>query len=241
MKFDLEFTLKETILPLDYTRCFISFLKKTVKDVDLDTYNCLYETSTPKVKPYTFSLYFPNRKVDGNFLKLGADKIRMRFSCSDLTLAVVFLNGFMEQKNQSFPLPSENTMTLTRLTTEMHSAISEDEVLIRFLSPLLVLKREAEQRKNLYLTWENEDFVSQLKEGLAHQLKALSVETLDLESFDLIPIQPKRLGQRVFGQLVLGNGGVYRLKGKPELIQLLLEAGMGSRRSAGFGLFEIIG
>ena len=72
------------------------------------------------------------------------------------------------------------------------------------------------------------------------QLNEFSINTNYLNSFELVPLKPKQLGQRVFGQLVLGNGGIYQLKGHPELLQFLLEAGVGSRRSAGFGLFEII-
>ncbi len=240
MKFDLEFELKNNELPLDYTRCFISFLKKSIQSVDSEIYESLYGSYDPKLKPYTFSLYLPNRKVEGERLKLGSQRVKMTFSCSDMVLAINFLNGFTEQKNKAFLLPDENAMTLVRFTTKMHPIVIERDVMIRFLSPLLVLKREMLQRKNYYLTWENEDFMHQLKENLAYQLKGLSVDGLDLTGFELTPIQPKRIGQRVFGQLVLGNLGIYRLKGSPQLIQFLLEAGLGSRRSAGFGLFEII-
>lgn len=240
MKFNLEFELKDNHLPLDYTRCFISFLKKSVKAADINVYESLYETNTPKMKPYTFSLYLPQRQVEGDLIRLGGDKIRMTFSCVDLPLAIVFLNGFTELKKEVFPLPNGNEMTLVRFTTEMHPMVSKQEVRIKFLSPLLVLKRDIGARKNYYLTWDNEEFDQQLKENLKYQLNEFSMDSLSLDHFGLTPVQPKRLGQRVFGQLALGNGGVFDLKGTPELIQFLLEAGIGSRRSAGFGLFEII-
>lgn len=240
MRFDLEFELKNNELPLEYNRCFISFLKKTIQSVDPKAYESLYGSYEPKLKPYTFSLYLPNRKVEGEGLKLGSQRVKMTFSCSDMGLAINFLNGFTEQKNKVFLLPDGNLMTLVRFTTNMHPIVTDGEVVIRFLSPLLVLKRKAIQRKNYYLTWENEDFIHQLKENLEYQLKELSLGHLEVANFNLIPLRPKQIGQRVFGQLVLGNSGVYRLKGSPQLIQFLLEAGIGSRRSAGFGLFEII-
>ena len=240
MKFNLEFSLKENHLPLDHVRCFVSFLKKSLQSADAGLYQELYETNTPKMKPYTFSLYLPNRKVEGEQLVLSGNKIRLTFSCSDLELAIAFLNGFTEQKGEIFSLPDRNEMVLTRFTTEMHPAITEDHLVIRFLSPLLVLQRESELRKNHYLTWKDENFAQQLKENLMTQLNEFSINTNYLNSFELVPLKPKQLGQRVFGQLVLGNGGIYQLKGHPELLQFLLEAGIGSRRSAGFGLFEII-
>ena len=240
MKFNLEFELNDNHLPLDYTRCFISFLKKSVKAADINVYESMYETNTPKMKPYTFSLYLPQRQVEGDLIRLGGDKIRMTFSCADLPLAIVFLNGFTELKKEVFPLPNGNEMTLVRFTTEMHPMVSKQEVRIKFLSPLLVLKRDIGARKNYYLTWDNEEFDQQLKENLKYQLNEFSMDSLSFDHFELTPVQPKRLGQRVFGQLALGNGGVFDLKGTPELIQFLLEAGIGSRRSAGFGLFEII-
>lgn len=240
MKFNLEFSLKENYLPLDHVRCFVSFLKKSIQSADEGLYRELYGTNTPKMKPYTFSLYLPNRKVESGCLILGGTKIRMTFSCSDLTVAIAFLNGFTAQKGEIFSLPDRNEMVLTRFTTEMHPVVAEDNLVIRFLSPLLVLQRESELRKNHYLTWKDENFAQQLKENLVTQLTEFSINPDYLNSFELVPIKPKQLGQRVFGQLVLGNSGVYQLKGHPKLLQFLLEAGMGSRRSAGFGLFEII-
>ena len=37
-----------------------------------------------------------------------------------------------------------------------------------------------------------------------------------------------------------GFGSIYKLKGKPELLNYLYLAGMGSRRSEGHGKFEIL-
>lgn len=240
MKFDLEFVLNEPTLPVDHIRCFISFLKKSLQEADLEAYQALYETGSPVLKPYTFSLFLPQRKVEAGFLRLGSPKIRMTFSCSDLGLAIAFLNGFTKQKKQLFPLPNQNAMTLVRFTTEMHPTVTENTLVIRFLSPLLVLERERESRKNCYLTWEADRFSHQLKENLSNQLVQLGMTDLSLSGFELTPLKPKRVGHRVYGQLVLGNSGIYQLKGQPALLQYLLESGLGSRRSSGFGLFEII-
>lgn len=240
MKFKLEFVLKENRLPVDHVRCFISFLKKSLQSADEMAYRALYESQTPLMKPYTFALYLPQRRVVGDELHLGGERIHLTFSCADVALAIAFLNGFTEQKNEVFTLPKGNEMTLVRFTTEMHPILDAKTLTVRFLSPLLVLKRDAEQRQNCYLTCQDDDFISQLKENLALQLTQFSMNPALAETFELVPMQPKRVGQRVFGQLVLGNLGVYQISGDPALLQFLYEAGLGSRRSAGFGLFEPI-
>lgn len=240
MKFKLEFQLKENRLPIDHVRCFVSFFKKSLQSVDETIYQELYESNTSQMKPYTFSLYLPQRQVVDGELHLGGTTLHLTFSCSDLPLAINFLNGFTEQKNEIFRLPNENEMTLVRFTTEMHPVLTESTMRVRFLSPLLVLKRDVENRKNYYLTWDHEDFTAQLMTNLKWQLEAFDMDVTLAETFTLTPIQPKRVGQRVFGQLVLGNLGLYQMSGDPKLLQFLMEAGLGSRRSAGFGLFEPI-
>lgn len=42
------------------------------------------------------------------------------------------------------------------------------------------------------------------------------------------------------GIIIPNSIGVFRLTGSKELINYLYQAGMGSRRNIGFGLFEII-
>ena len=240
MRFYLEWRLKEPRLPLDYTRIFISFFKSSLKAVDKVAYQELYETGTPLMKPYTFSVYFPNRQVNGSELHFKGNRIKLTFSCSDLEWSIRFLNAFTNQRGETFKLPQQNEMTLIQVRTEVLKPVQEKEVLIKFLSPLAVLKREAETKQNYYLVWNDEGFETQLKDVLNRQLSNLSAHLL-LDGFELTPLQPKRLGCRAFGQLILASGGIYRLKGDPKLIQHLWEAGIGSRRSAGFGMFEIIG
>ena len=54
------------------------------------------------------------------------------------------------------------------------------------------------------------------------------------------PIYNSKVVTRTMGQFVDGNIGIYKITGNLRLLEILYAAGIGTRRSAGHGKFEII-
>lgn len=58
MKLSFQFELSKPHLPKDYRRGFASIIKDALSRADENLYN-FYYTGTYKLKPFTFSVYFP--------------------------------------------------------------------------------------------------------------------------------------------------------------------------------------
>lgn len=117
--------------------------------------------------------------------------------------------------------------------------IKETEVIIKLQSSLIVRRHEVETNKDYYYTCDDSEFENVLKENINFFLQKLSIP-ISTDGFGILPIKGKKIVVNVFGRKVDASIGVYKLCGSPELLNLLYQTGMGTRRSEGHGKFEII-
>ena len=239
MRINLEFQLKKKEFTVDYTRPVISFFKKSLKEYDEEFYQEKFLSgNTPK--EYTFSCYFHNAKFGEEFLKTESDTMKILFSCANKLESMLFLNAFINQQNKAFKLPNNNEMTLNRIEILPEARNSRERVLVKFLSPLLVQKHFKESNKSWYYVPEDEDFNQEFNYVVSRQLAHFGVDN-DGQELELIPVSPKRVVVTVFGLKVPATVGIFELRGNKKVINYLLDSGVGSKRNAGFGLFNVIG
>lgn len=111
---------------------------------------------------------------------------------------------------------------------------------IRMLSPLLVFSRTA-GGKTVYHAPLDPEFAPLLLanaqrkylEQRGKQMGALSIAALSVGARDKVVTQYK-------GTWMTGWKGAYLLRGAPEALSFLYDAGLGQRNAAGFGMFEIV-
>ena len=70
-------------------------------------------------------------------------------------------------------------------------------------------------------------------------LKNLGLGILE-EQIEITPIKPFKTVVNTFGNKITGNVGIYQLTGDVHILNLLYQLGIGSRRSQGFGMYEIV-
>ena len=63
---------------------------------------------------------------------------------------------------------------------------------------------------------------------------------LSTDGFSIEVVKGKKVVVPVFGRNTDASLGVYKIKGNPELLNVLYLSGMGVRRSEGHGKFEIV-
>lgn len=240
MRLKLKFKLDSPNFQTDQSRIWISFFKKATKQYDICFYQRLFEAGIPLSKSYTYSPYFnvSSRKKDE--IQLQNTDISLIFSSHNLEDAMLFANAFIGQLNCPFPLPNGNTMTLQKVELITTPTIETTEVMIKFLNPFLILgNHPTDEKKRWYYQTKDINFTAMLHQVIQTQIQNLS-PNLTMEGFELIPIHPRWTVVHAFGQRCAANFGTYQLKGHPDLLNFLFNAGFGSRRNAGFGCFEII-
>ena len=235
----LEFQLEKPEIPLEYDRLMVSFLKAALEGYSPQMYEKLYDKTKSIIKGFSFALFLPGAKFEGDTIHLQGNRFTMFFSDADMGETILWFNAFQLMKFQKYPM-NQNSMTLISIRTQSRKEISESEIVVRMQSSLLVRRHNDADNTDRYFTYEDAEFSEALRDNIRIFLERMQIP-VSTEGFSIFPVKAKKIVATCFGRKVDGNIGIYKLCGSPELLNLLYQAGMGVRRSEGHGLWEIIG
>ncbi|MDO4925909.1 MAG: CRISPR-associated endoribonuclease Cas6 [Turicibacter sp.] len=239
MRFQLELELINPIFPVDYSRMMISFLKHSIESYYPELYKEMFKNEKGLSKSYTFDLFLNQAKFKDGFFEIEGNIVKMTLSSCSLQDSLLFHNAFLLQHNQMFYHKGEAVFKVKGVRMLPEPKIHQSEIFIKWMSPLVVLKHAGEKGQDIYLRPDDEEFDSQLAFSLNSQLNTLAPH-LSLEGFTCEVIEAKPVVAWAFGQKFSATKGIFKLTGSPELLSFLYEAGLGNKRNAGFGMFDII-
>lgn len=237
MRFKLYLNLENEEIPIQYRRCILSFFKLCLSEYNEDYYKRFYNVKDNIIKPYTFSTYFKNLKVDGEKIIVKDKKFEINVSIQDMESAIIFYNAFNNQKYKSFSI-SNNSWTLQNIEMINEKKITSNEIIIKFQSPLCVRLRE--NNKDYYFSFADEKFEEILKINIKEQLRITNFPKEVVENFSITPIEAKKVIVKFYEKNIECSNGIFKISGNKELLEYLYKAGIGSRHSAGFGMFQIM-
>ena len=252
MRIKLHFELENKIIPKDYRILILSFIKHSLGKNFEKSYKEIYE-SKPIMKFFTFSVYLPKPKIEKDKIELDKNYFNAVFSIYDNKRFIEFYNSFNsmiiknseENKEHSYPL-KDNKMKLKNITMENEKIITSNRAIIKFLSPLVVRKHEEitinEKRKgkDIYLDFNDSDFNEQLNYSVTRLIKDLKLNGVN-SNVKLEPCKSARKTVVDFKNVLIHSSiGEYIISGESELLNILYKTGIGSKRSGGFGMFDVI-
>lgn len=237
MRYKLFFELENKDISIQYRKSILSFFKKSLSEYDNETYEKLYHAKDPIIKPYTFSVFFKDSEFKENRIIVNSKQMELNISIADYEIAVILYNAFNHQRNKIFHL-EHNSMTLKNIVLIQEKQINTEEIAIKFMSPLIVRQRENE--KDYYFSVEGKKFLETLKINIKEQLKLTNYSMDIVDSIKLEKINGRKTVVKFYEKQMEGSIGTFKLFGNKELLNFLYRAGIGSRRSSGFGMFEII-
>ena len=234
----LEFILENERLPRELDSLIVSFLKASMENYSKDLFERLYSKSHSVMKSYTMSYYLPGASFKADCIQLGQNKFTLYFSdCNKMSL-FHFMNAFMQMKGKKYPMKG-NSMTLTTLVTQPRRAVTDSEVIVKMSSSLIARRHDSETNKDTYYTYDQEEFGNVVKENVTLFLERMNL-SVSARDFEIEAVKGKKIVADVFRNKVDANIGIYRLKGSTDLLNILYQAGVGSRRSEGHGKFELL-
>lgn len=241
MRFKIELELKNERLLLDYRPAFISLFKHSLSAYDDGKYfDENYEIGKDKL--FTFAVGIPNSQFSKDIIIVPNKKINIIFSTGDIGTGIVFFNALSMQKNKSYPLANENTMTIKSIIVEKEYPIISNTIEVMFKSPLCVREHNKELNSDMYYSYEKQGFNEAFRKVLESQIdKSKTFSKSILDDFQITPIRCKKTVVRHHSQFVEATVGSFKFTGNVALLSFLYTNGIGSRKSSGFGLFEIIG
>ncbi|WP_300756528.1 CRISPR-associated endoribonuclease Cas6 [uncultured Brachyspira sp.] len=257
MRINLNFELENNIISKEYRLTIISFIKNALKNYSPNTYDILYKDNT-KMKAFTFGVFLPDAKINNDNIEIsltdkGKSYINVTFSIFDNELFIELYNSFNNMLNKKYP-KDENTksqmiMTLKKITMQNEKPIKQNKILIKFLSPLVLRNHNRETNKDIYVTFKDDNFNSILNQSAERLAKEFDFESSQIKLTPLnltdnngnIIQEESKTTVVPFKELLINvSYGKFCLEGDIKLLNNLYKTGIGSRRSDGFGLFEVL-
>lgn len=237
MRITVQLTLEKKEINLDYRRLMISYLKKSLERSNPIRYEEMYGRGVTKEKNFASDIRLGYAKYLSDYIQLQNDEITWVIVTPDYLLGIDIYNALLAMKNVSYPAYNENRIRIRKINVENHKSYDAQEAVIKFCSGLCV-RRHIKGEKDKYFFYDEEGFNEQLVNNIGLQLRDTNIN--DLSEFKLEPIQAKRVYSKTYGIVIPNSVGLFRLSGENKLINYLFQAGMGSKRNSGFGLFEIL-
>lgn len=240
MRIVLDLVLKHDEVPIELRAVIISSFKNSLSHYMNGVYYEQYY-SPAKSKPFTFAPYLGKAHFERDKIIVPGKRVKIFFSTSCMETGLIFYNALLQQKKYWYPLAHGNAMRLEHIAIEKEEVIYHRDIKISFMSPLCVRQHAAESNKDWYYSYGQEHFVDNLREVLRQQVMretALSVELVD--SLCIEALQHKKTVIKHHNQQIEVTLGTFYVHGDIQLLTHLYLAGMGSRKSAGMGYFNIL-
>ena len=237
MRFKLYFKLEKEEIPIQYRKTIISYFKHSLEEYNQKYYQKYYNGKDPIIKQYAFSAYYKQQKIEKDKIILEDQRLEINITTSDYETGIILYNSFNKQKHKKYSL-NNNSMTLENITMANEKEITTEKISVKFQALLCVRLRE--NSKDYYYSYENEKFEETLKINIKEQLKITNMPTEIVDTFTIKPIKAKKVLIKFYEKCIECSTGTFELSGNKELLKYLYKSGIGSKHSAGFGMFQII-
>lgn len=235
MRFNILLDVQK--VPQTYRMHLLSFIKEMIKRGDEGLYNQLYD-GKKKPKPFTFSFYMNNFKLQEESAEYVMKNATLIFSTSDVNVGVAFFNGLSQTQKYEHP---EYPLKIINKQIGREVSITSNIVTYNILNALLV---EDKMKKPLLIS--NPSFEQELNIITNKQFQLLYGRQL----YEPLKILGHRLKKQVIKEtnrhangktlFYTAQKGIIKLQGHPEDLKLLYQDGAGIRRAQGFGTLEVI-
>ena len=237
MRLKLNLYLENENLPIQYRKSVISFIKLSLNEYDEKYYKKFYNEKDNIIKPYTFSVFFKSPEFKEDKIIIKDKRIELNISIADYETSIILYNAFNHQKNKKFSL-NKNSWILKNISMMMEKEITDEEITIKFMSPLVVRSRV--NRKDYYYSFNDNEFLDTLKMNIKEQLKITDIPKETVDKFKIETVSAKKVIVKFYEKKIETSTGIFKISGDKKLLEYLYKAGMGSKHSSGFGMFQII-
>lgn len=242
MRVCLEFNIKNSYLPVDYRRYFVSFIKKALSISNDGKYFKKYYMDTVQ-KPFMFTVVMQKPKFNKEKVVFEGNKIKMYFSvANEDRKGFIFTNCFLKMKYLDYPLPEGNVMCLVNVTKLKEEIITTNRALFRTTcsSSILVREHNRESNRDKYYTCEDEGYIEKLEESIKWQCLKQGYSAADVEQIKVNEVIGKKVVLRNYKVLIDGVTGTFDISGPKHILNYLYTVGFGARKSFGFTYVELI-
>lgn len=247
MKIRVIFKAKDKQFPISYRMMITSLIKKSLEISDERYFKDIYyyeEKKNKKIKPFTFSVFFKDYKIEKDEVNLNGNGSIIISTC-DYNFGINLYNGLLKLKSYSYKKESGYEIILEKIILEKEKIINESRIFCKTLSPIHI-----KDKNNTAVGINDERFNEEL-----NYICNLSLNTLRgyglKEKINFTPVNMKKVVAKEkiesFRKLnnkeyiyIEGYKGNFYLEGNIEDLRMLMQLGLGFRRSEGFGMIDLV-
>ena len=226
-------------IPLGYRSNVISLIKEAFRigEKGEEFFNKNYEENT--LKPFTFSVYFPNlQKSKERFFDFNNEYFTVNFSTNNfnyLSRLYEGIRGFNNFTPFSFPVKYKLTLLPDR-------EVFKESMIYKTMSPIVVRSFDSNTKKtNGYIGVNEKGYTHNLIEAVRYynnRIEGLPDSLID--TIEVIPLATKETKIFFKNHLIPCTNGKFKILAHPLVQKMIYNVGLGSRRSEGFGMLEVI-
>lgn len=240
MRCTLFFSLKHEKLPGDLRHSIISFIKTALTQSQNGEFFPYFFDQT-KAKPYTWSLILHRPVFAAECITVTQLDCKIRVSVMNSNgMERVFISSLMAMRGIEFPLAFGNYLCLQRVQLEKDISIQTPHILVRTVlgGGICVRNHNRQNNTDIYYAVDDASFNDYLTITVKHQLERLK---LPADSLAITCVEGKKVMVRhMYGQFFPVTIGYFYLQGNPYVLEQLVAMGIGSRRSQGYGMVQVV-
>lgn len=240
MRFDVNITLNDKEIPKDKNRMFLSYIKHNLSKNSKKCFELLYGEGITDRKSFAMASYLPGAIFKENTITIPKNKIKLTISVVDMGLGVEIFNSMMGSVNNTYKYKNcELTTTSVKLLREKR--IEHTSEIFKTLSPIVVRNHEKETNKDWFYDLSEPKGQEIFLRNLKYQLEEEIPESkYFLDELELEVLKNKKTVAKNYGINVQCNLCVIKIIAKSFILEHLYKSGVGSYKSQGFGLLDII-
>lgn len=242
MRLCLTFQLKESFISVEYRRVVLSYIKNAISTCNNGKYYEYFFKDT-KQKNYCFSVILPKAKFGKDRIGLDKNEIKIIISTdNDEKMGFILYSAFIKQKYKSYPLSDGNSMMLNSIIEEKQEEIINSKAIFKTTlgSSLCVRDHNREENKDIYYIYSDKGFRDKLKVVLSNQLLNAGFIKEEIDKVNVNPIQCKKVVVKHYRRYIDTTIGLIEVQANKDILQHFYEVGIGSRKSMGFGMLDLV-
>lgn len=236
----LQFTISANAengmeLPGSYRQGIASIIKEAVNTQDKKLFETLFaEPKKNKTKPFTFAVYIPKAQSKPNNIVISPDAfLLVTFATSNMDIFMAVYNGLRDIRKYKL---YSHEVQIKSISYKKEVELKNSKIRMKTISPLLV--RDYND-KNRYLLPDDDGYYSQLYKSISAQhAKLLGKEYSGEIKVEIEKFKPVKLMH--YKSFVQGTNAQLVIEAESEVLKMIYDTGIGSRRSEGFGMLEVI-
>lgn len=236
MRIKIECSLKDEIITTSYNRKILSFIKKSLELYDKEIEKIYYDNSC--IKDMSFACYLPIEKIEKEKIYLKEKNFKLFLTFNSVIDGIHYYNSFINAKNKKIEFKiNENIFIVTKITKLQEKIIKDNTAIFQTLSPIIIKEKIEREREWFHIL--DKKGIEVLKKNICYSLKD-KFSKVKLENLEIIPIDMKKTVVNFYDIKFPVTKGIFAIKGDKEVLDHFYKSGIGSKKSSGFGMLELV-